>query len=116
MELIYLLIFLISCLIEDIDNVLLKKTDVNAFKNEKILHVSEEPSLLQCAQRCRFIDKDSIVDFKNSKCTCVKYEVAEGQEQQGTLTGVFVNQVRFYLSKLLNTFIYLSYKLAKLTS
>ena len=99
MEIVYLIIFLICCFIRDIENVLLKKENINAFKDEKILFTSEEPSLLQCAQRCRFIDKNAIVDFENAKCTCVKFEVDEGQEQHGTLTGVFVNQVSFNSSK-----------------
>ena len=98
MEFVYFLIFLISFLIKDIYCVFMKKNHKSSIKDEIILFTSEEPSLLQCAQRCRFIDKNAIVDFKNAKCTCLKYNDDEGQEQQGTLTGVFVNQVSFYLS------------------
>ena len=44
MDLLYLIIFIVITMIDDIETVLLKKSDLKSFRTKKILFVSEEPS------------------------------------------------------------------------
>ena len=93
MDLIYVIILFITMMVEEIDNVIMKKVNIRTFKKEKVLFISDEVSLLQCAQRCKFIDSDAKIDFRNSRCRCIKYQTDDKLQNHGTLTELFVTQV-----------------------
>ena len=92
MDFINLLILLLTLLIEEIDTVFLQGTNKKDVQIDQILFNGEEPSLLQCAQRCKYIDKDSAIDFKDLRCRCIRYK-SDGQSGKGTLSKFFMDKV-----------------------
>lgn len=64
---------------------------------EVILSATDEPSALQCAHRCRFVNRMSSVHYNAPRCKCILLKKGGGDgialDRSPTLSGAFSEKV-----------------------
>ena len=69
MDFTYMVIILITIFMTEVEGIILKQMNKMSIEMEEILYSSQnKESLFQCAHKCRLIDKDAAVVFRDSIC------------------------------------------------